>query len=587
MSMQQPSADADDDDFSECEISPEEVAEFNARYTSAVDSTLAASASGSSDDGSRCLLLKLSHKELGVIVDGLADPLEPVVAVALSSTCLGLRTPLKAALEVLQQRHGRAKALCCRWRVRWEALRLPSDFLSNCTCKKLRDWWRILNWTSMFATGTWRRLGCYLFHTNGLLKLHTMTLSMSGLSDAGVQALCEGLGNGAAPSLSILNLADNQFGPAGAEAFAAALRRGAMPKLETLYLSGNDIGNQGAAALATPLRKLPSLKSLHLAFCGIGAEGVASLFANIGKDDFEALNFLSLYDDNITHEGCNVLIAEVDGDAVPSLARVEGLMVSDAIARAGARLAAGIKEGTYTIKSVHGHNGKVAKVEYLVRFEGHGNMERWIRYEDIPGGSKHLTREFNKREKDRKEKEAAEERKLRACANLDRMRWCAKVLSIALWWHRVRKERDHSPGGLGLRHAQREFEYHADTMWVDGILTSPTPTSGMPSDGPRGDENGLEEWVHGARDSEQPYTCYTRFSVLNSGLPVQPKPTSIEAPIEAIEATRLPAITPAPSYFRACMRHARVWRRWRRARHARLAARRGSLRRWRRARSAR
>jgi len=42
----------------------------------------------------------LSHDELGVIFDGLADPLQPGVAVALSSTCLGLRTPLRAALEV-------------------------------------------------------------------------------------------------------------------------------------------------------------------------------------------------------------------------------------------------------------------------------------------------------------------------------------------------------------------------------------------------------------------------------------------------------------------------------------------------------
>jgi len=54
----------------------------------------------------------LSHDELGVIFDGLADPLQPVVAVALSSTCLGLRTPLLAALELLQQRHEKADALC-------------------------------------------------------------------------------------------------------------------------------------------------------------------------------------------------------------------------------------------------------------------------------------------------------------------------------------------------------------------------------------------------------------------------------------------------------------------------------------------
>ena len=40
-------------------------------------------ASPSSND-SRCLLLALSHDELCVIFDGLADPLQPVVAVALA-----------------------------------------------------------------------------------------------------------------------------------------------------------------------------------------------------------------------------------------------------------------------------------------------------------------------------------------------------------------------------------------------------------------------------------------------------------------------------------------------------------------------
>jgi len=68
-------------------------------------------ASSSSDDASRCLLLALSHDELGVVFDGLADPLQPVVAVALSSTCKGLRTPLRVALEVLQQWHEKATDL--------------------------------------------------------------------------------------------------------------------------------------------------------------------------------------------------------------------------------------------------------------------------------------------------------------------------------------------------------------------------------------------------------------------------------------------------------------------------------------------
>ena len=48
-----------------------------------------ACASSSSDDASRCLLLAVSNDALGVIVDGLADPLQPVVAVALSGLCPG------------------------------------------------------------------------------------------------------------------------------------------------------------------------------------------------------------------------------------------------------------------------------------------------------------------------------------------------------------------------------------------------------------------------------------------------------------------------------------------------------------------
>ena len=40
-----------------------------------------ASATHSASDSSSRHLLELSHDELGVIVDGLADPLQPVVAV--------------------------------------------------------------------------------------------------------------------------------------------------------------------------------------------------------------------------------------------------------------------------------------------------------------------------------------------------------------------------------------------------------------------------------------------------------------------------------------------------------------------------
>lgn len=164
----------------------------------------------------------LSHDELGVIVDGLADPLEPVVAVAFSSTCLGLRTPLRDALEVLKERHAKAVALCRKVKT---------------SCASLRD-----------AVGLgWyhKRLTSYDMATLGLLlpkwlpKLAHLNLSSNSIGDAGVKALCEGLGHGAPPSLRSLCLSDSRLGPAGAETLATALRRGAMPMLEELIIGGN------------------------------------------------------------------------------------------------------------------------------------------------------------------------------------------------------------------------------------------------------------------------------------------------------------------------------------------------------------
>ena len=92
-----------------------------------------------------------------------------------------------------------------------------------------------------------------------------------------------------------------------------------MPKLELLGLGFNPIGNQGMAALAAPLRKLLALKVLDLDGCEIGDEGVASLVANLGKDDFKALTALYLYSNALTDAGCATLIAAMKSGAMPSL----------------------------------------------------------------------------------------------------------------------------------------------------------------------------------------------------------------------------------------------------------------------------
>jgi len=279
----------------------------------------------------------LSHDELGVIVDGLADPLQPVVAVAFSSTCLGLRTPLRAALEVLQQQHEKAKALCHKMKTSWKN---EHGQYQPCSCAWLRDseiviWYDKLNTKDMVTLGIIMRM-------NGLPKLQKLFLCHNGFADTGMHVLCESLCIGAAPSLRVLVLQDNKFGPAGAEALAAALGRGAMPKLVGLGLINNPIGNQGVAALAAPLRELPALKTLSLSGCKIGDEGVASLVDNLGKDDFKALERLELDETNLTDKTCTTLAAALNEGAMPKLTHLYEISTvddaaADTLAQAAAR----------------------------------------------------------------------------------------------------------------------------------------------------------------------------------------------------------------------------------------------------------
>jgi len=265
----------------------------------------------SADPCRRCHLLALSHDELGVIADGLADPLQPVVAVAFSSTCKGLRTPLQAALEVLKERHGRAVAL---WR------KVETSCAALCIATELR-------WIGKDLTADDMATLAMILRTNGLPMMQRLFLTSIG--DAGVQGLCDGLDHGAAPSLQQIDLEGNSFGPAGAEALAAALRRGAMPRLEVLSLTDNPIGSQGMAALATPLRKLPVLKRLFLSYCSIDDEGVASLVNNLGKDDLKALETLALSNNKITDVGCASIMKEIDAGGLPAVRHVLYLDLGD------------------------------------------------------------------------------------------------------------------------------------------------------------------------------------------------------------------------------------------------------------------
>ena len=256
---------------------------------------------------SRCHLIEVSHDELGVIFDGLADPLQPVVAVAFSSTCKGLRTPLGVALEVLKQQHERVNAL------------RPKLRGAPCSCVVLRDTEKLMLHNNGLNTDDVATIGMIL-SSRGLPRLTVLFLASNhDIGDAGMHALCEGLVRGSAPSLTTLNIHSSQIGPAGAEALATALGRGALPALCELYLNSNSIGNHGIAALAASLRRLPALSRLYLSCCDLGDEGVASLVADLGKDDFKALEVLSLGGNKITDAGMAKLVAAINAGGLPKL----------------------------------------------------------------------------------------------------------------------------------------------------------------------------------------------------------------------------------------------------------------------------
>ena len=264
----------------------------------------------------------LSHDELGVVFDGLADPLQPVVAVALSSTCLGLLTPLQAALGVLQERHARAVALCDTMNRGAIPPGSGEPGAQSCaTCAELRSA-RTIDWSlRALAPDSAATLGI-LLDMHSMPGLVELVMNETRCGDTAVRVLMDALGRGAAPVVEMVAFADGRIGMVGAEAIARAFSRGAMPKIKILDFFDNPIGDSGVAALAPPLRKLPALKELCLARCKIGDGGVASLLANLGKDDFKVLCHLDLGDNLLTDVGLVRLAESVRAGGMPSLQSV-------------------------------------------------------------------------------------------------------------------------------------------------------------------------------------------------------------------------------------------------------------------------
>jgi hypothetical protein len=128
---------------------------------------------------------------------------------------------------------------------------------------------------------TWRRLASLGTLGSVLPALEKLVLSDHwGAADPdGVQRLAEGLGAGALPAVTRLQIFGMHVGDAGASALAAALGRGALPRLKWLSLGNATIGDSGLVALAPALRRLPALETDDLKCNPLGDEGLAALVA--------------------------------------------------------------------------------------------------------------------------------------------------------------------------------------------------------------------------------------------------------------------------------------------------------------------
>ena len=281
-------------------------------------------------------LSKLSGDEQGILFCQLCNVLDPRIAVALSSVSHELREPTLALLPQLRADHEVAAALCHKMGIR--------------SCKELREAKEIvvddknLSAINLATLGT---LGSVLPALESLVLIED---DGHPAGPEGVQWLAAGLGAGALPSVTDLQLVNMNVSDAGASALAAALDRGALPRLKSLGLAGGAVGDAGLVALVPALRRRPALEELLLAFNPLGDEGLATLVAPPPPPPAGALSppagvltklkRLYLTGTQVSDAGCAALIAALDSGVLPPLELLE----LDTTSRASAAAKAAVHE---------------------------------------------------------------------------------------------------------------------------------------------------------------------------------------------------------------------------------------------------
>ena len=256
-------------------------------------------------------LCVLDNDALGVILEGLRNPLEPGDAVGLGSVSHRLRALTKALRDQLRADHEVAATLCRKVGMR--------------SCKELREA-RVVSWHNAGLTTADLTLLLTLAPVLPALEKLSLHGSSEEADPEGTQQLVAGLSTLACIHMFALSLGMH-VGDAGALALAAALGRGALPQLRLLSLTRAGIGDAGLVALAPALQYLPALEGLYLQGNPFGDEGLAALVALpqpagallLPTGVLTRLKVLYLNNTQVSDAGCAAFASALDSGAMPAL----------------------------------------------------------------------------------------------------------------------------------------------------------------------------------------------------------------------------------------------------------------------------
>ena len=279
----------------------------------------------------RMALIVLSDDELTSIFSRLCNPLRPCDAVDFGSANHGLWVLTKELRQQLKEWHETAAALGCKIHLQ-TLLHGGEAAVRMRKCRALRQMLCAM-WVDVGLSATdLTTLATLSSVMPALVELRLIENLPTGKSGPdGVQLLATGLGAGALPALTLLQLDNMYVGNAGASALGAAVSCGALPRLEKLLLDTNGIGDAGLIALAPALRGRPALQQLLLVHNPIGDEGLAALVAPPPPpppppptgvllpptEVLMKLKELTLSYTQISDAGCAALAAAFDRGALP------------------------------------------------------------------------------------------------------------------------------------------------------------------------------------------------------------------------------------------------------------------------------